>query len=276
MGKYAILLWGGMSEKFLKLIRSDYVLWLMGKYPWAYLLFNLIALRACRSLPNPDGLKLGESLIGDWDAIGATRGEYRQALKILEREKLIEIIETNRTRKKTTTGTTTEGTKVKLLDSRVWDINSNGNNHCNDHRATTEQPLNNHEEEYKEGISNDIPIKNIARTAPQPRSKDFLTFDFEKWEFSGVMEKDLEGWKLMYPHIDLKVETLKAAQWLKNNPSKSHKKQWRKYLTGWFQRSNDSIENKKAYQSAKSSTGPDRRTKDSEGNPVENQYKGKF
>ena len=264
-----------MAEPFLKLLRSEYTKWLMSKYPWAYLLLNLIALRACRSLPNSDGLQIGEAHIGDWDAIGATRGQYRHALKILEKERAIKILETNRNRKKATTGTTTEGTKVLLLESKVWDINSEDSNHRSNHSTTTERPLNDHEEEVKE-VKEREEKKKYARTDSQPRIKDALTFNFDSWAFEGISEIDMSSWKLMYPHLDLSVETLKAAQWLKSNPSKNKKKNWRKYLTGWFQRGNDSAENKKAYQSAKAIPGADRRTKDIEGNPVENQYEGKF
>jgi len=84
--------------------------------------------------------------------MGATRGQYREAVKTLTRLNFIEIIETCRTRKKartdqeqtkiknTTIGTTTVGTKVKLINSTIWDINFDDNNHRNNHPTTTEQP----------------------------------------------------------------------------------------------------------------------------------------
>jgi hypothetical protein len=265
-----------VAEGFLKLIRSDYVKWLMKNYPWAYLLLNLIALRACRSLPNNDGLQIGEAFIGDWDAIGATRGQYRHALKILYKEKIIEIIETNRTRKKATTGTTTEGTKVKILNSIIWDINQEDNNHCNSHSTTTEQPLNDHEQEVLRSKEiKEEEDKEYARTAKRPRTtNDILFFDPEKGEYVGITEKDLTDWRTIYPHIDLSVELTKSITWLKSNPSKSKKSLWRKFLTNWLNRANDTAHNKKAYAAA--GAGPDRRTKDINGNPVENQHKGKF
>jgi hypothetical protein len=130
-------------------------------------------------------------------------------------------------------------------------------------------------------ISNDISKKeNALRDEAHPaspiRSKDSLTFNFDKWEFEGISEKDIANWKLMYSHIDIQVETLKAAQWLKNNPSKAGKKNWRKYLTGWYGRSNDSLENKKAYRSAAAGTSQDRRTKDIHGNPIKSRAEGLF
>ena len=129
-----------VSKRFIKLNPCEATLWLMAKHPNAYLLLNLVAIRAERIPNHPSGLEVGESLIGDHEAIGATRGQYRAALKVLVRLKYLTISETCRNRKKATTGTTTVGTKVKLLNSDIWDINIEEDNHRNDHRATTERP----------------------------------------------------------------------------------------------------------------------------------------
>jgi hypothetical protein len=125
-------------------------------------------------------------------------------------------------------------------------------------------------------ISNDISKKEEAQTAARLRSKDVLSFDFQKWEFVGITEKDQADWKLMYPHLNLSVEALKEAQWLKNNQSKSNKKSFRKYLTGWYGRANDAIENKKAFRSAASSGYGDRRTKNKDGTPIHSTAEGLF
>lgn len=125
-------------------------------------------------------------------------------------------------------------------------------------------------------ISNDISKEEQAHPAEQVRSKDLLTFNFDNWKFEGYTEQDAADWRLMYPHIDLHVETLKAAQWLKNNPSRNKKKNWRKYLTGWYGRANDTIENKKAFRSASSSGQGDRRTKNKDGTPIHSTAEGLF
>ena len=129
-----------VSKRFIKLNPCEATLWLMAKHPNAYLLLNLVAIRAERIPNHPSGLEVGESLIGDHEAIGATRQEYRTALKVLVRMKYLTISETCRNRKKVTTGITTVGTKVKLLNSDIWDINIEEDNHRINHRATTEQP----------------------------------------------------------------------------------------------------------------------------------------
>lgn len=270
-----------MSEKFLQLNIENEIAhegdWLAINHPNAFLLLYFIARRARRYNGHPDGLSIGMAKIGDWEKMGFSRQNYRTALKVLITYKFVEILETNRTRKKSTTGSTTEGTLVKLLDTRIWDINSNSSNHRSNHCLTTDQPLPNHElRKNKKDISIDISKEEGAHPAKRVRSKDILTFDFEKWEFIGIIEKDIADWKLMYPHIDIKIETLKAAQWLKTNPSRNKKKNWRKYLTGWYGRSNESIENKKAYRSAAGNSLQDRRTKDINGNPVESPHTGRF
>jgi hypothetical protein len=206
-----------------------------------------------------------------------TESNYRSAKLILERRSHIEIIETCRTRKKVTTGVTTVGTKVKLLSSTVYDINSEASHDLSNDRLTTDsRPTHDELRKKRKDISNDISKEEDAQTEIRLRTKDALTFSFEKWEFEGITEKDISEWKLMYPHLDLKVETLKASQWLKNNQSKSNKKSFRRYLTGWFGRANDALENKKAYRSAAGGSSHDRSTKDVHGNPVANPFAGKF
>jgi hypothetical protein len=140
-----------MSENiFLKLNRCEATLWLMENHPTAYLLLNLVALRAQRNPGHPSGLKVGEALIGDYESIGTTRRKYRTALDVLVRMKYLTICETCRTRQKSTTGVTTKGTRVKLLSSDIWDINANVSDHRRDHRPATDRPPTDHEQERQE------------------------------------------------------------------------------------------------------------------------------
>lgn len=136
-----------MSERFIKYIPSPESEWLKENHPNAFLLLTLIAERARLVAGNPDGLDIGECHIGDYKKAGiSTRGQYRHALSILLARAHIKIIENCRTRKKATTGTTTVGSRVKLISSTVYDFNFLSNNHRNDHPTTTEQPPNNHEQ----------------------------------------------------------------------------------------------------------------------------------
>lgn len=132
--------------------------------------------------------------------------------------------------------------------------------------ADKEEPFNN----------NPIEEENIARSAISlpPSKKNTLHFDFSSNKFIGIEKEDLEAWKEIYPEINLGSEILKAIEWLKSNPTKSHKKNWRKFLTGWFSRSNEKTENKKAYRSGSKET--DRRTKNTDGTPITSLVDGRF
>jgi hypothetical protein len=129
-----------MTERFLKLnIESDAADDLAAKHPKAFILLYFIARHARRYNGKADGLTIGQCHIGNHKAYGLTEREYRTAKDILCKRSLIKIIETCRTRKKSTTGTTTWGTLVELLNSKVWDINPNSSDDRNDDRATTER-----------------------------------------------------------------------------------------------------------------------------------------
>jgi hypothetical protein len=271
MQKCAILLWSAMC-RFLKFIPSPEAFWLLHNKPNAFRLLTHIANTARRTHSNHDGLTIGQCHLQHWTTYNLTEREYRTAKDVLVSLKHIKIIDTNRTRQKSTTGTTTRSTLVEICSTTIYDINSETNDDIKDDRTTTErrQTRKNKNEEEEE-------YKDIAQSAPRRRKKDSLSFDFETWKFVGITQEDREDWKLMYPLISLEIEIIAAAHWLKDNPSKSNRTLWRRYLNGWLKRNNEWAANKKAYQSGKGGfQGTDRRTKDVEGNPVENQYKGKF
>jgi hypothetical protein len=277
MQNHATFLWGAMCNRFIKFIPSEEAFWLMQYKPKAFYLLTHIANTARRTHGHPDGLTIGQCHLQHWTFYKFTEQEYRTAKKILVDRKHIKIIETNRTRQKSTTGTTTKSTLVELCGTTIYDINPDDINDRINDRATTEQRLSNDKQERIRSIKNEEENKDYAQSAKRPRMKDSLSFDFTSWKFTGIEEADRTDWIRMYPSIDLEVEILKAAHWLKDNPSKSNRTLWRRYLTGWLKRNNEWAENKKAYKSASGgSQGTDRRTKDINGNPVDNQYKGKF
>ena len=125
--------------RFIKFIPSEEAMYLVIHKPNAFKLLTIIANRARRESGNPDGLLPGQCHIGDWKAIGLTEQEYRTAKIILIKRAHIKIVETCRTRKKSTTGTTTNGTLVSLISLSVYDINSKSIDDRINDRATTEQ-----------------------------------------------------------------------------------------------------------------------------------------
>lgn len=107
---------------------------------------------------------------------------------------------------------------------------------------------------------------NIAQSASQPRKKDKIYFCHIEKKFKEISVEDFENWKIAYPSVNLNQELTLQVEWLLSNPSKSNKKQWRKFITGWFQRTEEKNSNKAAYRSLNVST--DRRTKDMNGKPI--------
>ena len=75
--------------------------------------------------------------------------------------------------------------------------------------------------------------KTKAASASAYASASFLFEEFLKT----ITEADREGWKKAYPACDLDIEIAKAGEWVKAEPAKGRKSNWRKFLIGWFNRS---------------------------------------
>lgn len=146
-------------ERFIKFIPSSESDFLQENHPNAFLLLCLIAKRARRISGGPDGLEIGEAHIGDYQKAGiGSRKQYRTALDILIKRGAIKKLETCRNRKKSATGETTVGTKVKLLKSDIWDINSEQGGHRIGHRGATDGPPMGHEQERRKNVKNEKKI----------------------------------------------------------------------------------------------------------------------
>lgn len=145
-----------MSQRFIKYIPSEKATWLRENYPNAFLLLMLIAERARRENGHPDGLIIGDAILGDPKKAGLSRQKYRTAIEKLEEFGFIKIISNGKQfflREKSTIRITINSYLVNLCNSEIWDINSNDTNQQNNQRATNEQPQtrkNKKEKEIKE------------------------------------------------------------------------------------------------------------------------------
>jgi hypothetical protein len=142
------------AVRFVKFIPSDKADWLREKHPFAFLLLSLIAQRARRYSGHPDGLEIGDALIGDFLKAGIpTEAIYRTAKNRLVKIKAIKIKETNRNPLKgngnLTNRTTTIGTLVTILNSDIWDINSERDNESINDSITNKRRFSNDEQERK-------------------------------------------------------------------------------------------------------------------------------
>lgn len=90
--------------------------------------------------------------------------------------------------------------------------------------------------------------EDIARTASPPRYE--ISFSFEKFDFEGIEQKDLNSWKEIYPCVDVPVQLKKMKEWIISNPMKCKtRKKWRKFINDWLSKNNEHNINKEAYQS---------------------------
>jgi len=106
------------NEGFIKLMRTEEVVQMVSEDPMAFSLLTIIAWRAKRTSDyNRHNLQVGECLLGDYENYGMSRSQYRSACGRLVDRLLISKKKTNK------------GLVVKLLDSRIYDINIEDNRH---------------------------------------------------------------------------------------------------------------------------------------------------
>jgi hypothetical protein len=88
-----------------------------------------------------------------------------------------------------------------------------------------------------------LPSSSAAPSTPQrlrcSKPADPLRWSAESgWE--GITDADRAEWSQAYPAADLPVELAKANQWLKANPKKARKSNWRRWLTTvWLSKCQD-------------------------------------
>jgi hypothetical protein len=78
-----------------------------------------------------------------------------------------------------------------------------------------------------------------AVSCPDPKKKPSVRppigFDYTISQFTGITDDDWQAWDKAFPAVDVRQEALKAALWLRDNPTK-RKKNVRRFLTNWFGR----------------------------------------
>jgi hypothetical protein len=75
-------------------------------------------------------------------------------------------------------------------------------------------------------------------TTEKPQWKR-IYFDFQKWEWEQITEKDVEEWQSTFPACDIGGELAKMAGWIKANPAKGKKKNYAKFILNWLNRQQD-------------------------------------
>ena len=83
-----------------------------------------------------------------------------------------------------------------------------------------------------------LPPSESATLPKRQSQKDSIRWDsVEGWQ--GITDADRTAWATAYPAATLTTELAKAGEWLRSNPTKSKRSNWRKFLTGWLSRCQD-------------------------------------
>lgn len=68
---------------------------------------------------------------------------------------------------------------------------------------------------------------------------DSISFNMENGAWSGIIEADRESWLKAYPACDIDLELARMIEWIKSNPAKGKKSNYRRFITSWLSRSQD-------------------------------------
>jgi hypothetical protein len=89
----------------------------------------------------------------------------------------------------------------------------------------------------------ELPAAQVATSDPPKRRKRSQPSGGIAWTadagWQGITDADRTEWAAAYPACDVAGELLRATSWLKANPSKAHKSNWRRFVVSWLTRSQD-------------------------------------
>jgi hypothetical protein len=105
----------------------------------------------------------------------------------------------------------------------------------------------------KVNLKDNHKVENEDKQNPTPSSSSLSSFSSSKtpiamtqpigWSlaggWTGISDDDRKEWQEAYPACDLTRQFAAMTQWLKSNPKKAVKSQWRKFITSWLSRAQD-------------------------------------
>ena len=91
--------------------------------------------------------------------------------------------------------------------------------------------------EEKEQPAAPVPTSKPAKPS-RSRAKPAVAWSADAG-WTGITDADRAEWAAAYPGAELKQELAKATAWLKANPKRAGRRNWRRFLVGWLQRCQD-------------------------------------
>ena len=99
------------------------------------------------------------------------------------------------------------------------------------------------EEEKRRIREEELPAAQVATSDPPKRRKRSQPAGGIAWTadagWQGITDADRREWAEAYPGAVLARELAKATAWLKANPSRAGRRNWRRFIVGWLQRCQD-------------------------------------
>ena len=126
--------------------------------------------------------------------------------------------------------------KRRLLEQRRQSVRRAYANRTHD-SVTDCVPEERRGEEKREDIQPAAPVPT-SKPAARSRAKSAVSWSSESgWQ--GITDADRQEWAAAFPGAVLDQELAKATAWLKANPSKAGKRNWRAFLVRWLSRCQD-------------------------------------
>ena len=93
-------------------------------------------------------------------------------------------------------------------------------------------------EEKTEEIQPAAPVPTSKPQAARSPSKPAVSWSADAG-WGGITDADRQEWAAAYPGAVLEQEFAKATAWLRANPKRAGRRNWRRFIVGWLQRCQD-------------------------------------
>lgn len=95
-----------------------------------------------------------------------------------------------------------------------------------------------HNAQHNEGILNPNILKPKS-LKPKSLKRNIGEISWnEKW--TGITDEDYSLWSFAYPKVDIPGELVRMGVWIEANPKKGNKHNWKRFITNWLSRTQQS------------------------------------
>ncbi len=91
----------------------------------------------------------------------------------------------------------------------------------------------------KSEVRNQKTNEEQAPPATKRTAQPLIVPDRENTAWLSILPQDMEIWRTIGPACDIEMELKKAAVWVRDNPQKGVKKNYRKFLSNWISRAQE-------------------------------------